>query len=102
MTFIPAMLSAGADAWASLALSAGRTKGAERGVDDPGAEERGDLPHVVLRRDLDHLHADQSLAGDDAQHAEDLARRKPTWLGGTGAGSVARIEAVDVEGEKDG
>src|SRR5215207_1862684 len=173
MTFIPAMLSRVADAWASLALIAGTAKGAERrrsrrfkfmipfsdrraiglaeqeqrklgwpapesspfdaliggggfdrrvgfdrgvgertelafinkgaqhGVDDPRAEERGDLSDVVLRRDLDHLHADQSLAGDDAQHAEDLTRCESTRLRGPGAGGVARIDGVDIKGEKD-
>jgi hypothetical protein len=30
MTFIPVILSAGADAWATLALSTGTAKGAER------------------------------------------------------------------------
>jgi hypothetical protein len=30
MTFIPAMVAAGADAWVRLALSAGTAKGAER------------------------------------------------------------------------
>src|SRR5215212_2134365 len=76
-------------------------EGAEHGVDHPCAEQRGNLPHVVVRRDFDQLHADQSFAGNDAQHAEDFARGEPARLRGTGAGGVSRVDAVDVEGKKD-
>ena len=57
---------------------------------------------VVGRRDLDDVDADhRQLEADPAHGVEQLARLQPARLGGAGAGRVAGVADVDVDGEED-
>ena len=66
------------------------------------ADLRGVGRRIVLRRDFDHVAADDVETGQAAQDAEHFARREPADFGRAGARGEARIDAVDVEAHVSG
>src|SRR5215472_3472946 len=69
-------------------------------VEDHGrGGDRGDLPVVVGRGDLDHVAADEVDAGQAPQHAQQLPVAQAACLGRPGPGRERRVEDVDVQGQ---
>ena len=66
-------------------------------VGDVGGGHGGHLRVVVGRCDLHHIRADQAQAGQAAQDAEQFPRGQAARLRGAGAGSMGRVEHVDVD-----
>src|SRR5882724_6411027 len=62
-----------------------------------GADHRGVAGRVVLRRDLDHVAADDVDALEAMQDRLGLARGETAGLRCPGAGREGRIETVDIE-----
>src|SRR3712207_990340 len=99
-----ALLALVAFALAPLAFLAGGAaaevplldEGAEDVHDRPRAELGGHVRDVVGRRDLDHLHAADPLAGHHPQRLECLAGQQAPGLGRSRPGHEAGVDRVDV------
>src|SRR5450756_2203002 len=82
-------------------LGAAPKHGADGVEDQPRAVQRRELAGaVVLRRDLDEVHADHVAARADRQQDRlGLVVAEAAGLGRAGARRDARVEGVDVEGD---
>ena len=60
------------------------------------AHKRGNIGVIIRRRDFDHLHAAETLGGDEADELERFAREQTAGLGPTSARDERRFDAIDI------
>src|SRR5262249_494620 len=70
--------------------------------DDAASQLRRIVVDVVGRRDLDGLHAAQSLSGNGVNHLQRFSWQEAARLGRAGPRREARIDRVDIERQIDG
>jgi hypothetical protein len=87
---------------AKFACESGHLEDAKKLEQEIGGEERSDFAGVVRWRDFDEIAANDVQPLERADEFDDLMAGKAADLGSAGAGSIGRIDGIDIESDVDG